>query len=112
MKVPYNYLPIEFRKSNKILSHWKKLIQSTDFTLGKYVVEFEKKFSKYIGAKYVISTNNGTDALILSLKSIGVRMVKSACFIAKNTTSELTKKITPININKNISKGFSGIFQL
>ena len=72
MKVPYNYLPMEFRKSNKILSHWKKLIQSTDFTLGKYVVEFEKKFSKYIGAKYVISTNNGTDALILSLKSIGV----------------------------------------
>ena len=73
MKVPYNYLPMEFRKSNKILSYWKKLIQSTDFTLGKYVVEFEKKFSKYIGAKYVISTNNGTDALILSLKSIGVK---------------------------------------
>ena len=73
MKVPYNYLPMEFRKSNKILSHWKKLIQSTDFTLGKYVVEFEKKFSKYIGVKYVISTNNGTDALILSLKSIGVK---------------------------------------
>ena len=70
MKVPYNYLPMEFRKSNKILSHWKKLIQSTDFTLGEYMIEFEKKFSKYIGAKYVISTNNGTDALILSLKSI------------------------------------------
>ena len=47
MKVPYNYLPMEFRKSNKILSHWKKLIQSSDFTLGKYVVEFEKKFSKH-----------------------------------------------------------------
>ena len=71
MKVPYNYLPMEFRRSDKILSHWRKLIRSTDFTLGKYMVEFEKKFSKYIGAKYVISTNNGTDALILSLKSIG-----------------------------------------
>ena len=73
MKVPYNYLPMEFRRSDKILSHWGKLIRSTDFTLGKYIVEFEKKFSKYIGAKYVISTNNGTDALILSLKSIGVK---------------------------------------
>ena len=50
------------------------MIQSTDFTLGKYMVEFEKKFAKYIGAKYVISTNNGTDALILSLKSIGVKI--------------------------------------
>mgnify|MGYP000928864558 CR=1 FL=1 len=73
MKVPYNYLPMEFKSSDKIIGKWKKLIQSTDFTLGKYMVEFEKKFSKYIGAKYVISTNNGTDALILSLKSIGVK---------------------------------------
>ena len=73
MNVPYNYLPMEFRRSNKILSNWKKLIQSTDFTLGKYMVKFEKNFSKYIGAKYVISTNNGTDALILSLKSIGIK---------------------------------------
>ena len=73
MKVPYNYLPMEFRRINKILSQWKKLIKSTDFTLGKQMVEFEKKFSKYIGAKYVVSTNNGTDALILSLKSIGVK---------------------------------------
>ena len=73
MKVPYNYLPMEFRRSEKIISRWRKLIKSTDFTLGKYMVEFEEKFSKYIGAKYVISTNNGTDALILSLKSIGVK---------------------------------------
>ena len=73
MRVPYNYLPMEFRKNNKILSRWKKLIQSTDFTLGKDMIEFEKKFAKYIGAKHVISTNNGTDALILSLKSIGVK---------------------------------------
>ena len=73
MRVPYNYLPMEFRSNGKIMKHWKKLIKSTDFTLGKYILEFEKKFSKYIGAKYVISTNNGTDALILSLKSIGVK---------------------------------------
>ena len=73
MKVLYNYLPMEFRRSDKIISRWRKLIKSTDFTLGKYIVEFEEKFSKYIGAKYVISTNNGTDALILALKSIGVK---------------------------------------
>ena len=72
MNVPYNYLPMEFKKPNKIISDWKKLIRSSDFTLGKSVTEFEKKFAKYIGAKYSISTNNGTDALILSLKSIGI----------------------------------------
>ena len=73
MKVPYNYLPMEFKSSGKIQNHWKKLIRSADFTLGKYMLEFEKKFSKYIGVKYVVSTNNGTDALILSLKSLGIK---------------------------------------
>ena len=71
-KVPYNYLPYEFEKVNKIFIEWKKLIKTTDFTIGRYVEKFEKIFSKYINMKYCIATNNGTDALILSLKSIGV----------------------------------------
>ncbi len=70
---PYNYLPYEFKDNKKIFSDWKKLIKSTDFTIGKYVAEFEKTFTNYIGAKYCISTNNGTDALILCLKSLGIK---------------------------------------
>ena len=52
---------------------WKKLIKSAQFTLGPFVEEFEKSFAKFVGVKYCISTNNGTDALILSLKSLGVQ---------------------------------------
>ena len=73
MKVPYNYLPLEFKNHKRIFNEWKKLIKSSDFTLGKYVNQFEKKFAKYIGVKYSVSTNTGTDALILSLKSLGVK---------------------------------------
>lgn len=73
MRVHYNYLPFEFKNNNKIFSEWKNLIKTTDFTLGHKIIEFEKKFSKYIGVKYVIATNNGTDALILSLKGIGIK---------------------------------------
>ena len=73
MKVPYNYLPLEFKNHKRIFNEWKKLIKSDDFTLGKYVNQFEKKFAKYIGVKYSVSTNTGTDALILSLKSLGVK---------------------------------------
>ena len=72
MKV-YNYLPLEFKNHKRIFNEWKKLIKSSDFTLGKYVNQFEKKFAKYIGVKYSVSTNTGTDALILSLKSLGVK---------------------------------------
>lgn len=71
-KVPYNYLPIEFKDTKNIFQEWKKLIISTDFTLGAYVQKFEKQFSKFCGAKYCISTNNGTDALILALKSLNI----------------------------------------
>ena len=72
MKVNYNYLPQEFKKPNNIIKDWKKLIKSSDFTLGKFIQKFEKKFSKYVGVKYCISTNNGTDALILCLKALKI----------------------------------------
>ena len=72
MRVPYNYLPMEFENNSEIFKKWKRLIKSSEFTLGKYVYEFEKEFSKYIKVRHCISTNNGTDALILSLKSLGI----------------------------------------
>jgi perosamine synthetase len=39
---------------------------------GKYVSEFEKLFSSYIGTKYAISVNNGTAALHLALMMAGI----------------------------------------
>ena len=72
MKVYYNYLPDEFSNVENIFDKWKELIKSTDFTLGKYVDIFENKFRRFLGVKHCISTNNGTDALILALKSLGI----------------------------------------
>ena len=40
--------------------------------MGSYVEKWEARFSKYVGSKYCVSTNNGTDALILSLKSLNI----------------------------------------
>lgn len=73
MIVPFNYLQFEFKNTDKYVKEWKKIIRTSDFTLGKKVIEFEKKFANYIGVKYCISTNSGTDALILSLKSLGIK---------------------------------------
>jgi len=41
--------------------------------LGPKTVEFEAKFSKYIGAKYAVATNSCTGALKLSLDVIGLK---------------------------------------
>ena len=73
MKIPFNYLPQEFKNINSIISKWKLLSKSTEFTLGPVVKKFENRFAKYIGSKYCISTNNGTESLILCLKALGVK---------------------------------------
>ena len=72
MKVPFNYLPYQFKDTNFIFREWRKLIKSCEFTIGPYVEKFENQFAKFLGVKHCISTNNGTDALILCLKSIGI----------------------------------------
>ncbi len=42
-------------------------------SLGRYVREFEEKFSAYCGAKYGIATSSGTTALHLALATIGLK---------------------------------------
>ena len=73
MKVPFNYLPQQFKNNNIFFKEWKKLIKSCEFTLGPFVKKFENKFAKFIKVKHCISTNNGTDSLILAMKSLGVK---------------------------------------
>ena len=41
-------------------------------SVGKYVDLFEKKIAKYTGSKYAIACINGTAALQISLKLVGV----------------------------------------
>ncbi len=40
---------------------------------GKFINEFEAKFSEYCGVKYGVAVNNGTAALHLALATLGVR---------------------------------------
>jgi len=40
---------------------------------GKFITEFENKFSKYCGVKYGVATSNGTAALHLALVALGIK---------------------------------------
>ncbi len=72
MKVRYSYLPQQFADPDPILEEIKALVGRGDFTLGKQVAEFEERFAALIGSKYAVGVNSGTDALMLSLKALGV----------------------------------------
>ena len=73
MKVRYSYLPQQFGNCPDLWAKLKKLVKSGDFTLGKPLLEFEKKFAKLIGTKYAVGVNSGTDAIKLSLKTLGIK---------------------------------------
>ena len=72
MHVPYNYLPMQFADYSEIAAGWDELIRSSEFTLGAFMETFEREFAEYVGARHCVATNNGTDALILSLKALGI----------------------------------------
>lgn len=50
----------------------RQVIESGHLVLGAHVHDFEKAFSAYCGASHCIGVANGTDALELALKGIGV----------------------------------------
>ena len=72
-KVRYSYLPQQFKNIDHILKRVKKVVQTGDFTLGKELEIFEKKFASLIGTKYAVGVNSGTDAIKLSLAALGIK---------------------------------------
>ncbi|MBI5127050.1 DegT/DnrJ/EryC1/StrS family aminotransferase [Candidatus Roizmanbacteria bacterium] len=66
---------IEFYKHNLSLTdknNVRKVLDSIFLTTGEWVKEFEKKFSKYLNIKYVVTVNTCTDALELSLRYFNI----------------------------------------
>lgn len=49
-----------------------EVLHSAKYIMGENVKEFEKEFADFIGVKEGISCANGTDALILALKALGI----------------------------------------
>ena len=50
----------------------KNILSSGSYILGENVKLFEKDVRQYLDAKYVVSCNSGTDALVMSLRALGV----------------------------------------
>jgi dTDP-4-amino-4,6-dideoxygalactose transaminase len=63
------------------------VLENTAFIKGKAVTEFEQAFAEAIGIKHCIGVGNGTDALVIALKVLGVEpgdevLVPANSFIA------------------------------
>jgi dTDP-4-amino-4,6-dideoxygalactose transaminase len=50
---------------------FEEIMSGGDFILRRHVEEFEKRIADYVGTKYAIGVNTGTDALYLSARALG-----------------------------------------
>lgn len=41
-------------------------------SVGPFVAQFETEFAEFVGSKHAVSTSNGTDALFIALKALGI----------------------------------------
>lgn len=78
MKYKVNFINSSYRRYYK--AHKKEILKAIDncfslgnFVLRKDVLEFEGKLAKFVGVKYAVGVNSGTDALKLSYKVLGCR---------------------------------------
>lgn len=73
MKVSFVDLRVQHVALQRDLeSKMLEVIDHTSFILGNAVKEFEQDFSRYNRVKHTIGVANGTDALLLALKALGV----------------------------------------
>ena len=57
----------------EILERIRSVVDSGAFVLGPEVDAFERQFASYLGVRHVVGVANGTDALVIALRTVGVR---------------------------------------
>jgi len=67
-----NLKQINFQYNDEILEVINRAVCSGWYILVEEVEKFKKEFSCYIGTKYGIGVNSGSDALFLALKALKI----------------------------------------
>ncbi|EKD28651.1 MAG: Pleiotropic regulatory protein [uncultured bacterium] len=74
MDIPFNNLYLQYLNiKDEIDTGIQSVINNCAFIRGKYVQEFEQKYAISYGVKHCISCGNGTDAIYICLKSLGIK---------------------------------------
>lgn len=68
MKIPLSKPDIGEREIELVTS----VLSSGQLSLGPRVIEFERKFARYVGVEHAVAVNSGTSALHLCVKALGI----------------------------------------
>ena len=73
INIPYVNLAAQYSlEKDELLKEIDFVLSSGQYVGGKIVQNLENQISKYVGVSDVVCLNSGTDALILSLKALGI----------------------------------------
>ena len=73
MNIPFvSFVPLEKELGQDLKQAFERVLNKSWYIRGTEVEEFEKTFSKYCGTDYCVGVGNGLDALMLSLKALGI----------------------------------------
>lgn len=72
-KVPFVNYPEHYRRMwNEVIGAISEALSRGDLLLRGQLRQFEKDIASFIGVKYAVGLNSGTDAMFLSLKADGI----------------------------------------
>lgn len=78
LKLEYNYM------KNEIDFAIAKCLEHQQWILGPEVKELETKVSQYLGVKHCIGVSSGTEALIISLRGLAIKLCGQEYFKTKD----------------------------
>jgi len=74
MKVPFIDLVAQQAEiADEVLATWQAQFRAAAFIGGPEVSAFEREYADYIGVEHCVGVANGTDAVELALRAVGVR---------------------------------------
>lgn len=126
MRIPILRIPFTDDDIASVQKGIGEVLKSGQLAMGKYVAEFERIFSEFVGVKYAIGVNSGTSALEICLRAIDVRdssiIVPTNTFMATPTSvihaggkvifSDVLKKdlcMDPEDLNEKIQKNTKAV---
>ncbi|WP_374976583.1 DegT/DnrJ/EryC1/StrS family aminotransferase [Microbacterium trichothecenolyticum] len=75
MNIPVPFLDLAAQQAeiaDEVLAVWREQFTAASFIGGPEVEAFEREYAAYIGVEHVVGVSNGTDALELAYRAIGV----------------------------------------
>jgi len=104
MRIPLNDLKRHHAPlANELAAAVNRVLSSGWYILGPEVEAFEREFARYCGVEHAVGVGNGTDALELALRAVGVGPASEVATVANagmyGTAAILRAGATPLYVD-------------